>query len=74
MKQKAPFTPRNCVQTTIRGKAEWRCPDIQFNFLHNDLRRCSHSCEKRHIKYHHSHVYMYSQKEDLDFQRHILLK
>lgn len=45
MKQKAPFKPRNCVhevpfgwsQTTIRGKAEWRCPNIQFNFLHNEL-------------------------------------
>lgn len=29
----------------------------------DELQRCSHSYEKRHIRYHHTHFYMLSQKD-----------
>ena len=82
MKKKELFTPRHCVhevpfgwtQTEIRGKHEWRCPDIQKCLKFDEYRRCSHACEKRHIKYHRRHIYTIPQSEDPDFPKEILKK
>ena len=55
---KLAFKPRNSrnevpigwTPTTMRGKPEWRCKDIQYLFKYNEYRRCSYVCEKKNIK------------------------
>ncbi|KAK8853992.1 hypothetical protein M9Y10_016541 [Tritrichomonas musculus] len=39
--------PLGWTPTTMRGKPEWRCKEIQFVFKYNEYRRCSYCCEKK---------------------------
>ena len=66
--------PIGWTPTTKRGRPEWRCKNVQFVLGHNEYRRCSHICEKRHIKHHKHHYYDILQSEDEDFPKHILKK
>lgn len=81
--EKAAFNPRKVkndvpfgwTPTTIRGKPEWRCKDIQYNFKYKEFRRCSHCCEKKNIKHHRDrHVYEIPQALDDDFPKKLVAK
>ena len=65
--------PHGWTPTKIRGKSEWRCGWVQYVFQSNELRRCSHACEKRNIIFHHDrHIFEIPQKDDPDFPKAIL--
>ena len=74
------FKPRKCKNTVpigwtptdIRGPAHWRCKEIQFDFLNQEYRRCSYSCEKKNIRYHkNKHIFEIPQSEDKEFPEYI---
>ena len=80
--EKQPFKPRESknlvplgwTPTDIRSKNEWRCKDVQFIFLFNEYRRCSHTCEKKIFSDIKSMLYKNAQKDDKDFTKKILKK
>lgn len=67
--------PIGWTPTKMRGKPEWRCKEVQFNLLYNEIRRCSYCCEKRLISKHTSrHIFDIAQCDDEDFPKEILEK
>lgn len=64
--------PSGWTPTKMRGKAEWRCGDIQYNLKFQEYRRCSYVCEKRFISAHKIHEYNIPQADDNGFPAHIL--